>query len=110
MRLRLAASACIDPGTPGSPLHRREKALADVRDRDRIAKAAADGERGKSLLPSGITAVAGNFHKDATITIVGPAGQEVARGLTNYSAEQIAKALDDKPCDGVIHRNNMTLR
>ena len=47
-------------------------------------------------------------------------GNEIARGLTNYSSEQlvkiqglkssqIAKILGDKPYDEAIHRNNMTL-
>ena len=75
---------------------------------------------GKSLLPSGITAAAGQFEKGATVAVVDAAGNEIARGLTNYSSEQvriikglktsqIAKALGDKPYDEVIHRNNMTL-
>ena len=77
-------------------------------------------ERGKSLLPSGITAVKGRFAKGAVVDVVDPAGRAVARGLSNYSAEQvetiiglktsqIARALGDKPYDEVIHRNNMTL-
>jgi len=85
---------------------------------DGAAKALA--EKGKSLLPSGITAVAGKFGKGATVVVIDSRGQQVARGLTNYSAEQIdrikglksaqiAKVLGDKPYDEVIHRNNMTL-
>jgi len=77
-------------------------------------------EGGKSLLASGIVAVSGRFAKGATVAIVGPDGQEIARGLSNYGAEeietikglksgQIAKALGDKPYDEVVHRNNMTL-
>ncbi|MCK4602437.1 MAG: glutamate 5-kinase, partial [Phycisphaerae bacterium] len=77
-------------------------------------------EKGKSLLPSGITAADGNFTKGDTISVLDTAGKEIARGMTNYSAEQvakihglrssqIAKALGDKPYDEVIHRNNMTL-
>ncbi len=75
---------------------------------------------GKSLLPSGITAVAGKFAKGANVAIVDPAGGQIARGLTNYSAEQIeqikglkssriAKVLGDRPYDEVVHRNNMAL-
>ena len=77
-------------------------------------------ERGKSLLPSGVTAVTGNFPKGATVAVLDAKGAQIARGLTNYSAEQIdrikglrssqiVKALGDKPYDEVIHRNNMTL-
>ncbi|MHC4984053.1 MAG: glutamate 5-kinase [Planctomycetota bacterium] len=77
-------------------------------------------ERGKSLLASGITAVAGEFPKGATVAVIDSSGNEIARGLTNYSAQQIrkikglkssqiARALGDKPYDEVIHRNNMTV-
>jgi len=76
--------------------------------------------RGKSLLPSGIVDVIGRFAKGANVAIIGPDGETVARGLTNYSAEQIrrikglktsriAKVLGDRPYDEVVHRNNMTL-
>jgi glutamate 5-kinase len=75
---------------------------------------------GKSLLPSGITAVAGRFERGDTIAVLDSAGREIARGLTNYSAAEIdkikglktsaiAKELGEKPYDEVIHRNNMTV-
>ncbi|MBN1942291.1 MAG: glutamate 5-kinase [Phycisphaerae bacterium] len=81
---------------------------------------AALTKRGKSLLPSGIRLVRGTFEKGATVAVLDETGAEIARGLTNYSAEQlqairglktsqIAKALGDKPYDEAIHRNNMTL-
>jgi len=82
--------------------------------------ARALAERGKSLLPSGVTGVSGTFEKGATVRIVDAGGREIARGLSNYSAEQIdrikglrssaiVRALGDKPYDEIIHRNNMTL-
>jgi len=85
---------------------------------DGAARAIAQG--GKSLLPSGITAVAGTFPKGATVSICTAMGKQIARGLTNYSSKQIeqikglktsqiVKILGDKPYDEVIHRNNMTL-
>ena len=75
---------------------------------------------GKSLLPSGITAVSGKFARGASVAIVDPAGRQIARGLTNYSSEQldrikglkssqIAGVLGEKPYDEVVHRNNMML-
>ncbi len=75
---------------------------------------------GKSLLASGITGVDGKFETGAIVSVVDSAGDEIARGLTNYSADQIdlikgkkssqiAKALGEKLYDEVIHRNNMTL-
>ncbi|MCD4825714.1 MAG: glutamate 5-kinase [Phycisphaerae bacterium] len=77
---------------------------------------------GKSLLPSGIVGVEGHFAPGATVSIQDEAGNEIARGLTNYSADhvekikglrtsQVAKVLGDfgKPYDEVVHRNNMTI-
>ena len=77
-------------------------------------------KRGKSLLPSGIRCVSGKFVKGDTVAIVDEAGREIARGLSNYPADQlrqikglktsqIAKTLGDKPYDAVVHRNNMTV-
>jgi len=76
-------------------------------------------ERGKSLLASGIVQVDGEFRKGDVVGITGD-GSEVARGLTNYSSDelqrikglksnQIAKALGSKPYDEVVHRDNMLL-
>jgi len=75
---------------------------------------------GKSLLPSGIVAVAGKFQKGAAVDILDPAGNAIARGLTNYSADQIdrikglksaqlVKIIGPNAAAEVIHRNNMTL-
>ncbi len=77
-------------------------------------------DQGKSLLPSGVTHVTGRFPKGATLALLDPQGNEIARGLTNYSSEQIeqikgcqthqiADLLGDKPYDEVIHRNNLTV-
>lgn len=76
--------------------------------------------RGKSLLPSGITDIAGEFTAGDIITVTGPDGTEIARGLSNYDSTQlrmimgkrsgeILGILGDKPYDEAVHRNNMTL-
>ena len=41
---------------------------------------------GKSLLPAGVRAVAGNFSRGDTVAILGPDGGEIARGLVAYDA------------------------
>lgn len=75
---------------------------------------------GKSLLPSGIIAVSGPFAKGANVAIIDAAGNQIARGLSNYSSAQIerikglktaqiAKIMSGKTPDEVVHRNNMTL-
>ncbi|MBT3201100.1 MAG: glutamate 5-kinase [Phycisphaerales bacterium] len=77
-------------------------------------------EGGKSLLPSGITGVDGEFRQGDMIAVIDATGAEIARGLTNYSSEQIEtikglqtdkiqQVLGDKPYDEVIHRNNMAI-
>jgi glutamate 5-kinase len=77
-------------------------------------------DKGKSLLPSGVKGVMGDFERGATVTVIDRTGRQIARGLVNYSSRQIdlikglktamiAKVLGEKPYDEVIHRNNMTL-
>ncbi|OOP56419.1 MAG: glutamate 5-kinase [Candidatus Brocadia carolinensis] len=78
-------------------------------------------EKGKSLLASGIVSAEGAFHKGDTISICGRGdGVIIARGLTNYSSEEIerikgcstshiAKVLGYKLYDEVIHRDNMVI-
>ena len=75
---------------------------------------------GKSLLPIGVTAVEGDFGKGDVISICDPAGEEVARGLSNYSAtaaerirglrtERIAAVLGSVPYPELVHRDNLVL-
>lgn len=76
-------------------------------------------EKGKSLLPSGITKVEGNFKRGCVVKIIGPS-HEIARGIVNYEAseieqikgcqsQEIEKILGHKDYDEVIHRDNLTL-
>lgn len=75
---------------------------------------------GKSLLPSGITGVEGVFELGNTISVVGPDGAEIAKGLTSYSSSDIEmikgaqtgdirRILGHKDYDEVVHRNNLVL-
>ena len=50
---------------------------------------------GKSLLPAGVTEVAGSFERGDLVGVRGPDGREIARGLVNYSAEE-ARAIAGK--------------
>ncbi len=45
-------------------------------------------DEGKSLLPIGMTAVHGEFSRGDVIAVHDPAGQEIARGLANYSSSE----------------------
>ena len=75
---------------------------------------------GKSLLPSGIAAVSGQFNVGDPVQFAGPDGQVLGNGLVNYSASDINKikgmrsgdiadCLGEKPYDEVIHRDNLVL-
>jgi len=74
----------------------------------------------KSLLASGITAVAGAFEAGDVVAIVSTAGDEIAQGLANYSSAEVAKikglkssefarVLGDRPYDEVVHADNLVL-
>jgi len=80
----------------------------------------ASEKRGRSLLPSGVTGVEGEFGKGALVLVVDEKGDEFARGLTQYSASdlaliqgkksnQIESILGQKLYDEVIHRNYLVL-
>ncbi len=77
-------------------------------------------QKGKSLLPSGVTRVRGAFDRGDLVTCLGPRGKEFARGLVNYSASELEKikglrsnqietTLGYKYCDEVIHRDDLVV-
>ena len=75
---------------------------------------------GKSLLPSGIKEVSGEFGVGDPVSCVDESGSEVARGLTSYSSgdikqikglktSEIEDALGYKYSDEVIHRDDLAI-
>ena len=85
---------------------------------DGAVQALASG--GRSLLPIGVTGVAGEFERGAVIACRNPQGREVARGLVNYSAAETRQIMR-KPSSEIeailgyvdapelIHRDNLVL-
>jgi len=82
--------------------------------------AAAIVTGGKSLLPSGITGVEGDFDVGAPVECRAPDDTALGVGLVNYRSRdirrimglktrQIASVLNDQPYDEVIHRDNLTI-
>ncbi|MCD6153198.1 MAG: glutamate 5-kinase [Syntrophobacterales bacterium] len=76
--------------------------------------------QGKSLLPSGIVAVEGVFCVGDPVSCVDANGVIIAKGLANYSSEDIdqikglktsviGQVLGSKPYDEIIHRDNMAV-
>ena len=77
-------------------------------------------QSGKSLLPVGVKAVFGDFQRGAVVACINEQGQEIARGLVNYSAQEIEK-IKGQPSNEIInllgyvdeleliHRDNLVL-
>ncbi|MEW6670875.1 MAG: glutamate 5-kinase [Thermodesulfobacteriota bacterium] len=76
--------------------------------------------RGKSLLPSGITGVEGDFDVGAAVELAGNDQDVIGVGLVNYNAVDIRKImgcksgqirdrLGYKPYDEIIHRDNLVI-
>jgi glutamate 5-kinase len=76
--------------------------------------------RGASLLPSGIVRVTGSFDRGAPVDIADRRGNLVARGLTNFSAQeleairglrssQIESRLGYRYADEAVHRDQMSI-
>lgn len=68
-------------------------------------------EEGKSLLFSGILRVEGDFPEGACVECLSEEGVSLAKGLINFSSEDIKKFLTmgSKPIKEVIHRDNLVL-
>ncbi len=75
-------------------------------------------DEGKSLLPIGVVQVGGDFSRGDVISVRGPEGNEIARGLANYSSTE-ARLIARKPSSQIdallgyanepelIHRDNL---
>jgi glutamate 5-kinase len=75
---------------------------------------------GKSLLAIGATAVDGHFERGEVVSLAGPDGREIARGLVNYGSAETARILR-KPTSEIeaalgylaepelIHRDNLVV-
>jgi glutamate 5-kinase len=75
---------------------------------------------GKSLLPIGVKSVSGEFERGAVVACVSENGQDIARGLTNYSADEARRIVGHASKDieallgyggdeEIIHRDNLVL-
>src|SRR5208283_1942867 len=75
---------------------------------------------GKSLLPAGVTRALGRFERGDTVSIIGPDGSEVARGICAYSdsdaariigrrSAEIEKVLGFRGRDEIVHRDDLVV-
>jgi glutamate 5-kinase len=110
---------------PTLPLAARKQWLADhlqvtgklVLDAGAIKALRSEG---KSLLPIGVKSVSGEFERGAVVACVGEDGNDIARGLTNYNAEDARRIVGhaSKEIESllgyggdaeIIHRDNLVL-
>ena len=77
-------------------------------------------ERGKSLLPSGISQLEGSFERGDAVRLCNLNGDEFAKGVTNYTSAELHRIIGKKTKeielilgyqygDEVVHRDNMVL-
>ncbi|TAN38554.1 MAG: glutamate 5-kinase [Nitrospirae bacterium] len=77
-------------------------------------------EMGRSLLPSGVVSVSGEFEPGDPVYCADARGKRIAKGLTNYSSEDVRKisgrqsseievSLGYKYSDEIIHRDNLVI-
>lgn len=64
-------------------------------------------DKGKSLLPPGITRCEGNFNKGEIVMVCDSEGTEFARGIAEFSAEEIRAGKLSRV--EVIHRDNLVI-
>ena len=108
----------------GTPAAARKQWLAgalEVRGEIGVDEGAVIALRnGKSLLPVGVVSVSGNFRRGDVVSISGPDGQELGRGLAEYAddetgriagcqSEAIEEKLGYRGRSVVIHRDELVL-
>jgi glutamate 5-kinase len=75
---------------------------------------------GKSLLPAGVSGVRGQFERGDTVSVLGPDGAEVARGIIAYSDADATRIMGRKSSeiealigfrvrDEMIHRDDLVI-
>ncbi|APG27794.1 glutamate 5-kinase [Syntrophotalea acetylenivorans] len=78
-------------------------------------------DKGKSLLPSGIIEVEGNFERGDAVRLCDAEGREFARGIINYSQAELVRIQGHNSQDieellgyqygaEVVHRDNLVLK
>jgi glutamate 5-kinase len=84
------------------------------------AGAARALKKGGSLLPVGVIQVSGGFERGDPVRVLAAGGQEIARGLVNYTSAELEQIRGQRSIaigpilgydygEEVIHRNNMVL-
>ncbi len=107
----------------GDPQAARKRWIAAMKPRGILtldAGAVAAMQRGKSLLPAGVTRVSGRFGRGDAVSIAAPGGEVLGIGLTRYTSEE-ATAISGHRSDEIeailgypgraalVHRDDMAI-
>jgi len=124
LEMLAAGGTCTLFRAEGTPAAARKQWLAgvlEVRGELRLDEGAVGALRdGKSLLPVGVVDVIGNFRRGDVVTLVDSSGNELGRGLAEYSndeaerlvgchSEQIADRLGYRGRSVMVHRDELVL-
>ncbi|MDR9394901.1 glutamate 5-kinase [Roseovarius sp. SYSU LYC5161] len=107
----------------GDPQQKRKQWIAAMKPRGRITVddgAARALQGGSSLLPAGVTDVAGRFERGDPVEVAGPGGRVLGQGLTRYDATdaglirglrtaEVERVLGYPARGPLIHRDDMAL-
>ena len=119
-----AGGRCTVFRAEGTPAAARKQWLAgvlEVRGELRLDDGAVNAlNDGKSLLPVGVVEVIGNFRRGDVVTLVDSSGNELGRGLAEYSddeatrlagcqSDQIEKKLGYRGRSVMVHRDELVL-
>jgi glutamate 5-kinase len=105
------------------PQQARKRWIAAMKPKGQIvidAGAARALALGKSLLPAGVTRVDGRFGRGEPVAVLGPGGEELAKGLTRYTADEAGRIQGRKSGEieailgypgraALIHRDDMAV-
>jgi glutamate 5-kinase len=74
---------------------------------------AAVVERGASLLPIGVTSIAGRFHPGDAVDVCGTDGAAFAKGIVEYSSSELSRLIDGaagaRGALEAVHRDQLVL-
>jgi glutamate 5-kinase len=108
-------------GTPAAARKQWLAGVLEIRGELRLDEGAAHAlADGKSLLPVGVVEVLGNFRRGDAVTLVDNAGNELGRGLAEYSSdeavllagcrsEQIEERLGYRGRSVMVHRDDLVM-
>jgi len=107
----------------GDPQTARKQWIAAMKPKGtlKVDKGAARAlANGKSLLPAGVSAAEGKFHRGDMVSVCDTGGRELAKGLVNYDADEVNAISGHQTSEikdilgypgraSLIHRDNMVM-